>query len=206
MPGPEIVRDAGRVMERKGQPRVDDLPETRRGRRGPLPQWSCDGGFVVARFPVRIAPQGFAECRCLRGRFWPCEHRRISKLHVNLDEHQTTQQESFGAGSLFVEELSRCCMVWRLRIGSVEKQVRVGGQNHASPRCAMASASAQTSAGSTRKSPPQSSVGNCQPPRVCAGWGNRSTKCSAAFRMTSDNDQSCCSAISFSRRYSGSGN
>lgn len=66
-------------------------------------------------------------------------------------------------------------------------------------RWGMTSASGRRRDGSVRKSPPQSSVGNRQTAFVFGASGNRVMKCSAAFRMTSENDQSCCSAITLSR-------
>ena len=103
------------MTEREGETRVDDLSEPGRGRRCPLPQWSSDCGIVVARFPIGIETQGFTERRRVCGRLRACEHRRISKLHVNLDQHQTAQQESFAADSLFVEEPPSRSVVRRLR-------------------------------------------------------------------------------------------
>ena len=83
------------MSERKRESRINDLPEASRCRRSPLPQWPGDHWFVVAEFPVGIASQGFTERRSFRCSFGLREHSRISELHVNLNQHQATQQKPF---------------------------------------------------------------------------------------------------------------
>ena len=191
-----------------GESGIDDVTKSRVGFACPLPQRFGDRRFVIPEFPLRISTQLLAEGsrRCRRHRF--VEDRRISKLHVNLNEHQPAQEKPIRSARILREETPRRGMFWRMWVGGVEEQIGVGGQYHwvSRPRCLMASASTQVRAGSFKKSPPQSRVGNSHSLGFVAVTGNLSTKCSAAFLITSDNDQSCCWAISFNRLYKGSGN
>ena len=74
----------------------------------------------------------------------------------------------------------------RMGIGGIEEEVGVGGEDHDAVRFRMASSSGCTPAGSRRKSPPQSRVGNHQAPWGPGSSGNRAKKCSAALRIMSE--------------------
>lgn len=134
------------VAQRVGQAGIEGLVEILGGESRPVPKLGPHFRLVVAEFPQRMPPQGPAKCRRLGGRSGLGEHRRVAELHVDLDQDQPAQQEAAATLGFFIEEFPRCGMVRRIRVGRIQKQVAVGGENHG--RFAIAPASGFALAGS----------------------------------------------------------
>lgn len=151
------------MAERESQSGIDDLTEPGVRCTGPLPQGVSDCWFVIPKFPIRIVSETVAKCTSLTGRLRTDKHRWIAKLHLDLNQYQSANKKSFCSICMLGKESSGVAVVRRIRIGCVKKKMGVGRNDHALPRCSIVSTSAHTAAGSIRKSPPQSRVGNCQP-------------------------------------------
>ena len=114
----------------EGEAGVDDVAEAVGGLGGPVPEGFGDFGFVVAELPGGIGTEGIAESVSFLGGLGLFEDGRIAKLHVDLQQNETAEQEALLSRCFLLKEPLGGLVIGRIRVCRVEEEVCVGGENH----------------------------------------------------------------------------
>lgn len=123
------VRDAV-VAESEGEAGVDHFAEAAGGFGRPFPEGRRDVGFIVRIFPRRVRTESLTEGGGFSGRFWLLENGGVAELHVDFHQYQAAEQKAVLPGCLGGEEIAGDGVIRGIRIGRVEKELGVGGENH----------------------------------------------------------------------------
>lgn len=91
------------VTQGEGEAGVDEVAKGAGCFGCPVPERFGDFGFVVSKHPGGMGAQGVAEGGGFLGGLGFFENGGIAELHVDLDEHETAEQEAFAENFLLKE-------------------------------------------------------------------------------------------------------